>query len=94
MVYDAYKTRCSDIVIEKGTAKGITRFRPLGVMLIIGPYNYPITTGKINAINISIFNDILNCFAIALHHIYNTIWYFIKSREVIIWRMFYFSLYY
>ncbi len=48
---DAYKTRCSDIVIEKGTAKGITRFRPLGVMLIIGPYNYPMhmTNGQIMA---------------------------------------------
>ncbi len=48
---DAYKTRCSDIIIEKGTAKGITRFRPLGVLCIIGPYNYPMhmTNGQIMA---------------------------------------------
>lgn len=48
---DAYKTRCSDIVIEKNGGKGITRFRPLGVLCVIGPYNYPMhmTNGQIMA---------------------------------------------
>lgn len=48
---DAYKMRCSDIVIEKNGAKGITRFRPLGVLCVIGPYNYPMhmTNGQIMA---------------------------------------------
>lgn len=48
---DAYKTRCSDIIIERGASKGITRFRPLGVLCIIGPYNYPMhmTNGQIMA---------------------------------------------
>lgn len=48
---DAYKSRCSDIIIERNGAKGITRFRPLGVLCIIGPYNYPMhmTNGQIMA---------------------------------------------
>ena len=48
---DAYNTRCKDIIIEKNGAKGITRFMPLGVMCIIGPYNYPMhmTNGQIMA---------------------------------------------
>lgn len=48
---DAFKTRCSDIVIEKNGGKGITRFRPLGVLCVIGPYNYPMhmTNGQIMA---------------------------------------------
>ena len=48
---DSYKARCSDIVIERGASKGITRFRPLGVLCIIGPYNYPMhmTNGQIMA---------------------------------------------
>ena len=48
---DAYKTRCADIVIERNGAKGITRFMPLGVMCVIGPYNYPMhmTNGQIMA---------------------------------------------
>ncbi len=48
---DAYKRRCTDIVIETKTGKGITRFRPLGVLCVIGPYNYPMhmTNGQIMA---------------------------------------------
>lgn len=48
---DAYKMRCSDIIIEKNGTKGITRFRPLGVLCVIGPYNYPMhmTNGQIMA---------------------------------------------
>lgn len=48
---DAYKSRCSDIVISKANSKGITRFRPLGVLCVIGPYNYPMhmTNGQIMA---------------------------------------------
>ncbi len=48
---DAYRTRCSDIIIERNGAKGITRFLPLGVMCVIGPYNYPMhmTNGQIMA---------------------------------------------
>ncbi len=48
---EAYKTRCADIVIERNGSKGITRFLPLGVMCVIGPYNYPMhmTNGQIMA---------------------------------------------
>lgn len=48
---DAYKARCSDIVIERNGARGITRFLPIGVMCVIGPYNYPMhmTNGQIMA---------------------------------------------
>ena len=38
---DAYKTRCCDIIKHSNNYKGVTRFRPLGVTGIIGPYNYP-----------------------------------------------------
>lgn len=48
---DAYTTRCSDIIIDKNGSKGITRFKPLGVLCVIGPYNYPMhmTNGQIMA---------------------------------------------
>ena len=37
----AYEERCHPITFEKGHTKSFTRFKPHGVIAVLGPYNFP-----------------------------------------------------
>jgi succinylglutamic semialdehyde dehydrogenase len=39
----AYKERCSESINDVSGKKSYTRFKPHGVMAVIGPYNFPLT---------------------------------------------------
>jgi succinylglutamic semialdehyde dehydrogenase len=38
---DAYNDRCRELTAEAPGARGITRFRPIGVVAVFGPFNLP-----------------------------------------------------
>lgn len=38
---EAYQTRCQTVVKESPNGRGITRYKPHGVLVVLGPYNLP-----------------------------------------------------
>lgn len=38
---EAYRKRCGEVVREQAKAKGITRHKPYGVAVVLGPFNFP-----------------------------------------------------
>lgn len=41
LTLEAYSVRCGDRIVETPFGQGITRHRPLGVALLLGPFNFP-----------------------------------------------------
>lgn len=41
LTLEAYSVRCADRIVETSFGQGITRHRPLGVALLLSPFNFP-----------------------------------------------------